>query len=300
MTENNPIPVILDTDIGTDIDDTWAIAMMLKSPELDVKLIVSDSGDTTYRSKLIARMLEIAGRVDVPVGLGMHFEGQQRYPQGPWVADYSFGDYPGIVHQDGVGAIIDTIMNSPEPITLICIGPVPNIAEALKREPRIVGNARFVGMHGSVYKGYHGSEKISAEYNVVQDVTACQKVFSASWDMTITPIDTCELVVLQGEVYQSVRHSSDPFNKAIMENYRLWLEDFDRSADFEVKSSRLFDTVAVYLAFTEKLLVMENLKIRVTDDGYTVVDEDAKQMNVAVDWKDLPAFEKILVDRLTG
>ena len=50
------IPVILDTDIGGDIDDTWALAMLLKSPELDVRLVVSDTGDTTYRSRIIARI----------------------------------------------------------------------------------------------------------------------------------------------------------------------------------------------------------------------------------------------------
>jgi len=60
-------PVILDTDIGGDIDDTWALAMMLKSPELDVKLVVTATGDTTYRAKIVARMLEIGGRTDVPV-----------------------------------------------------------------------------------------------------------------------------------------------------------------------------------------------------------------------------------------
>jgi hypothetical protein len=57
--------------------------------------------------------------------------------------------------------------------------------------------------------------------------------------------------------------------------------------------------VAVYLAFSEELLVMEKLGIRVTDDGYTVIDEDAKVVNCAMDWRDLPAFEDFLVKRLT-
>ena len=48
------IPIILDTDIGGDIDDTWALALLLKSPEFDVKLIVSDTGDTVYRARIIA------------------------------------------------------------------------------------------------------------------------------------------------------------------------------------------------------------------------------------------------------
>jgi hypothetical protein len=85
-----------------------------------------------------------------------------------------------------------------------------------------------------------------------------------------------------------------------MENYRVWLECLKRPAEFEVKSTVLFDTVAVYLVFTEALLRMERLGIRVTDDGYTLIDPAAKKMDVAVDWKDLGAFEDFLVDRLTG
>ena len=65
-------------------------------------------------------------------------------------------------------------MNSPEPVTLICIGPMPNIAEALKREPRIAEKARFVGMHGSVRVGYGGKKTPDAEWNVKADPKACQ------------------------------------------------------------------------------------------------------------------------------
>jgi len=294
------IPVILDTDIGGDIDDNWALAMMLKSPELDVKLIVSDTGDTAYRSKIIAKTLQVAGRTDIPVGVGGRFDGQMEKPLEAWVEGYNLGDYPGAVHEDGVGAIIDTIMNAPEPVTLICIGPMPNIGEALSRAPEIVGNARFVGMHGSIYKGYRGSDKIHAEYNVLMHTKACQKVFNADWDITITPLDTCGLVRLKGEEYQTVKRCRDPLIQALMQNYRLWLQQHNRMDLYDIKSSTLFDTVAVYLAFSRELLVMEELKVRVTDDGYTVLDEKAKSMDVAVDWKDLAAFERFLVERLTS
>jgi hypothetical protein len=64
-------------------------------------------------------------------------------------------------------------------------------------------------------------------------------------------------------------------------------------------SSTLFDTVAVYLAMSTELAKMEKLGIRVTDDGYTRIDESAKVVNCATEWKDLGAFEDLLVDRLT-
>ena len=288
------VPVILDTDIGDDIDDTWALAMMLKSPELDVKLVVTDTGNTAYRAKIVAKMLEIAGRTDVPVGIGVRFS-DKIGGQGDWVKGYDLASYPGTVYEDGVDALIQTIMNSPEPVTLICIGPVPNIGAALEREPRIAENARFVGMHGSVRRGYGGSEEISAEWNVVGHTKGCQKAFTAPWDMTITPLDTCGIVHLTGEKYRAVYECEDPLIKALIENYRIWAKN---SPESEQRSSTLFDTVAIYLAFSEELLVMEKLGIRVTDDGYTVVDENAKVINCAMDWRNLSAFEDFLMRRL--
>ena len=63
-------PVVLDTDIGFDVDDVWALAFMLKCPELDVKLITTNTGDTEYSAALIGKMLEIAGRTDISIGIG--------------------------------------------------------------------------------------------------------------------------------------------------------------------------------------------------------------------------------------
>ncbi len=291
------IPVILDTDIGDDIDDTWALALLLKSPELDLRLVVSETGDTTYRARIICRLLEIAGRAEVPVGVGLN---QGPRPggenQGAWVRDYPLDRFPGKVREDGVGALIETVMGSPEPVTLICIGPVPNIAEALRREPRLAGKCRLVGMHGSVRRGYNGAPPPSAECNVVTDAKSCRAMFEAPWrERVITPLDSCGRVLLKGEKYRAVCRSADPLTRAVIENYRIWLKGKP-----DEQSSVLFDTVAVYLAFAEDLLVMENLGIRVTDDGFTRIDDAAPRVRVATDWKDLEAFEDFLVRRLGG
>lgn len=293
------IPVILDTDIGDDIDDTWALAMLLKSPELDLKLVVTDNGNTAYRAKIVAKFLEKAGRTDVAVGLGLRPEDKPGN-QSAWTEGYDLKSYPGKVHQDGVQALVDTIMNSPQPMTLIAIGPVQNLAAALEREPRIAQRARFVGMHGSVRRGYGNSKDIAPEFNVKVDPKACQKVFTAAWDMTITPLDTCGMVHLRGEKYAAVRDSKDPVAAALIENYRVWARATKNPAMADSASSTLFDTVAIYLGFTDALLKMEKLGIRVADDGKTLIDPAAKVMNVATEWKDMAAFEDLLVKRLTG
>ncbi|MCY2953373.1 MAG: nucleoside hydrolase [Planctomycetota bacterium] len=287
------IPVILDTDIGDDIDDTWALALILKSPELDLKLVVGDYYKANYRAKLIAKFLQTANRSDVAVGVGLKPEDTATAGQAKWVENYNLKSYPGKVHPDGVQALIDTIMASPTPITLISIGPAPNVAEALRRQPEIANKARFVGMYGSVRKGYDGNAKPAPEWNVKADPKACQKVFTAAWDMTITPLDTCGLVRLRSAKFKTLRDSTDPIAKAVIENYDLWAKGKPN------ESSILFDTVAVYLAFSTDLANMEKLSIRVADDGMTLIDPQGKPMNVAASWKDLAAFEDLLVKRLT-
>ena len=298
MAVGRPIPVILDTDIGSDFDDTWALGMMLKSPELDIQLIVSCTNDTVYRAKIIAKILERAGRSDIPVGIGIR-QNEKIERQAPWVADYDLSKYP-VVHRDGVAAIVETIMNSKETVTLISIGPVSNIAKALEIEPRIASKTRFVGMHGSVHKGYNGAVGTrDKEYNVVFDIPACQKVFTAPWkEITVTPVDTCGRVRLEGERYQKMLQSKDVVIMTIMENYKIWAEEGGQAQSYNTHTNVLFDNVAVYLAFSQEELVMKREGIRVTDDGFTVPDETAQQMNVAVEWKSLERYMEFLTNRL--
>ena len=298
----SPIPVILDTDIGDDMDDSWALALLLKSPELDLKLAVGDYGKSEYRARLLAKFLQRAGRSDVPVGLGLDIAPHGEGGQVAWVKDYDLKSYPGPVRADGVQAIIDTIMKSPQPVTLICIGPVPNIAAALKREPRIAQHARIVGMDGSVRLGYGGTKQPCAEWNVKADPQALQAVFAAPWDITITPLDTCGFVQLTGDKYQRVRNATDRNVADLIANYRLWLAAAsDTSADIADRhSSTLFDTVAVYLAMHQDLCVMKQLRLRVTDNGFTVIDTHARTVHVAARWKNLDAYEDFLVNRLVS
>src|ERR1700683_319790 len=151
--------------------------------------------------------------------------------------------------------MIDVIMNSPQPVALICIGPMPNVAAALEREPRIAQRARFVGMDGSVRVGYDGAKTPCAEWNVKANPAAARKGLSADWPVTITPRDTVPAT--------------------IMENYRLWSKAGKTEAAAQQHSSTLYDPVAVYLAFSQQFCKMERLRLPVTDDGVTALDDHA-------------------------
>jgi inosine-uridine nucleoside N-ribohydrolase len=304
-------PVIFDTDICDDIDDTWALGVLLQSPELDCRLITTAVRDTEAKARVVAKFLDRVGRTEIPVGIGVKQPGKS-WRQTDWAQDYDLASYPGRVLKDGVQAIIDTIMNSPGRVTLIATGPLPNVAAALEREPRIAEKADFVGMYGSVYLGYGGKKTPDAEYNVAADAKAAQKVFTASWPMTITPLDTCGLVTLDGEKYQKVLARKSFVTSTLLENYRVWFRDGlrdrkdvdeagrDRLTDERLKksSTTLFDTVAVYLAVSRDLVQVKSLPIRITDDGFTRVEEGAKTVDCAVQWNDLDGYESWLVQRL--
>ncbi len=203
---NSPTPVILVTDIGSDIDDSWAIALALRSPELEVKLVLTDSTDARYRAVVTAKFLEAAGRADIPIAVGENHvtPGEENKTLTPWIAGYDLAKYPGGVFEDGVAALVETVRKSPRPATIIAIGPVPSLAKALARAPDIAARCRFVGMYGSFDVGYGGGPP-SAEFNVRVDPAALRRVLAAPWrDILLTPLDTCGSVGLGGARYHAI------------------------------------------------------------------------------------------------
>jgi len=296
------IPVILDTDIGFDVDDVWALAFLLMCPELDVKLITTCTGDTVYRARLVAKLLDIAGRQDIPIGIGMPLDHSPQ-THSAWLGDYGLEDYDGRVISDGIGALCKAITTSTDSVTLVCIGPLPNIAAALGRTPAIVNNAKFVGMHGSLRIGYQGVPKPMREYNVKQHALSCQAVFQAGWDKVITPLDTCGSVILEGERFAAIKRSENPLTQAALANHFDWfnaVEDWPllQNVNPQQQTSVLYDSVAIYLAISESMLHMEDLPIVVTNDGKTLIDDSGVPIRCATDWIDRDGFLDLLVDRL--
>jgi inosine-uridine nucleoside N-ribohydrolase len=291
-----PIPVILDTDIGDDIDDTWALAMLLGMPELDLKLIVTDYGNTPERTRLVAKILQRAGRTDIPIGTGIK-TGDEPLAQRRWVGDFDLAAYPGKVHTDGVAALIEAIDSQPAMITLITIGPVPNVREALRRDPRVATKARIVCTGGRIYKGFENGGKPAADWNVRADAASWQAMVAAPWTITTSPLDASEELVLRGKSYATVAGSQHPLACIVIENYRLWAR---RSGHPQDASSILYDTAAVYLAHSEEYARIETRELIVNDEGHTLVSPQGKRVRCQLGWKDRTAFNAFLVKALTA
>jgi hypothetical protein len=131
--------------------------------------------------------------------------------------------------------------------------------------------------------------------------------------MTITPLDTCGLVDLEGEKYQKVLKRNNAITSNLLQNYYTWYKDGLRprkgldeanlsrltNDKLNHSSTTLFDTVAIYLAVSRDLVEMQELPIRISDDGFTRVENGAKDVDCAIKWKDRDGYESWLVERLT-
>ena len=111
--------------------------------------------------------------------------------------------------------------------------------------------------------------------------------------------------MLDGERFQKIRNNEAPLVRAVIENHECWFEavrdwPIVQELDASKSSSILYDTVAIYLAFAEEFLQMEELPILVTDDGKTLVDSEGSVVRCATDWRDKEAFLDLLVQRLSG
>jgi inosine-uridine nucleoside N-ribohydrolase len=285
------IPVVVDTDIGTDIDDTWALALALASPELDVRLITTVSGDVGYRARVAAGLLD-GTSVAIATGIG---GGDRVRPEQPQPSLAAAGSRAAI-RDDGIDALLAA--SRAEPITIIALGPLTNVAAALERDPSLAERARVVAMVGSVRIGYRGAPGAMAEYNALVDVAAVRAVFAAAWDVLITPLDTCGTVLLRGDEYQRVRASTSPITKRVLSTYREWLGD-DEGGLFDRRSTTLYDCVAVHLAHDESLYEIEELPLAIDDAGVMRIEEGAPGVRVASRWRDAGAFIAQLTERLS-
>ncbi len=199
--------------------------------------------------------------------------------------------------------MIDTVIHSHRPMTIIGIGPLQTIAAALDRDPSIAPKSIFVGMQGSVFKGYGGKDKPDPEWNVASNVPSAKKVFAAPWRRaTITPLDTCGLpqISLDAKRFAELSQSSDPLAGAIVASYAVWRKSEGQPpADI---STTLFDTVAIYLAdpSNNNLLKTEPLKISVTDKGLTATSATGTEMDVATSWTDVEEYRDYLLRVLTS
>ncbi|MFQ5623421.1 MAG: nucleoside hydrolase [Paracoccaceae bacterium] len=189
-------PIIIDTDPGQ--DDAVAILLALASPELEVLGVTAVAGNVPLplTQKNARKVVELAGRTDVPVFAGASRPLVRKLVTAENVHGKTGLDGPDLPEptmplqaRHAVDFIVDTLRQRPPgSVTLCALGPLTNIALALVRAPDIAGRIeRIVLMGGGFFEG--GNTTPAAEFNVYVDPHAAKTVFASGVPITVLPLD---------------------------------------------------------------------------------------------------------------
>lgn len=256
--------IILDTDVGDDIDDAFALALALRSPEVELLGITTAWGDTTLRARLANRLMEEAGKKGIPVLAGIVTTSKANFTQ----ADWARSGEPGI-HGDVVKFLLDEARKRPGEVTLVAIGPLTNVGAAIDRDPEGFRKfKRVVLMGGSIRRGYgdlgyrpdRGPEP---EYNIYSDVKAAQKLFASGVPIFMMPLDSTQLLLDENKRTLLFATGSRMTN-ALAALYFQWLKST------RTPTATLFDAMAVAYAANPELCPVEPLNITVDEKGMTI------------------------------
>ena len=289
-----PTPVIIDTDIGSDIDDSFAIGFALQSSELDVRFVVTCTDDTTARAKILGKLLTLAGRDSVPIGIGLANSNQTSHTLWGWAQDFNLSDYKGGVYEDGVDQMAKVIMASEVVVDVIAIGPMTNFPLLLDRYPEVVKNARIRAMAGSIYRGYDNSSTPAREYNVAMCPYCMQRMLEAGWNVSITPLDTCGTATLPPQSSQHFVATSNKWSLSLTASLLYFCTVLP--CQLNQATSPMYDTVATLLTLpnANTFVDFKTLSLKVTNDGYTVIDNSGgTRTAVALYWnKDIVGLDQ--------
>lgn len=280
-------PVIIDTDVGDDVDDAFAIYLALASPELRVLGITSAWGDTQLRARMIDRMLCETGRDDIAVNAGIPTKSTTTFTQAPWAK--AGIDRP---HKDGVTFLLDQIKAHPGEITLLAIGPLTNIGAAIDRDPATFRKLkRVVLMGGSIHMGYGpAGTPPEPEYNIARDPASAQKLLRSGVPLFFLPLDSTQIKFSNARKME-LASISTPMTDALQILVAEWMRGTKRAEE------TLFDAVAAAYTFDAASCPMTPLHLEVDDKGMTIPGSGAPNASVCLTAKP-EAFFNILMPRL--
>lgn len=285
--------LILDTDIGSDVDDAWALMLCLALEEIDLLGVTLVHADLETRAKITLKMLKLAGRMDVPVYKGLS---KTLAPDGPTIwpghegTETDFSDVEGLEARDGaVEFILDTVDRSPGEVVVCSIGPMTNIAEAIRLGPETMRKVKMLAIMGTTFTG-EGYESAAREHNGWVDREATKIVLESRIPALIVGWNVTARVVVRASELPALEISSlGRYLTAMTYHYcKLCNRDF----------TYMHDPLAVAGVIDPSVVATRKMRAEVLDDGRAAWfgDEDG-WLDVCVD-VDVDKFESMLVSRI--
>ncbi len=273
--------VVIDLDIGDDIDDAFALALAVISPELDVIGVSTAWGDTALRVRLVRRLLHEAGRDDIPVARGIATASTTLFSQARWARRQADDGRPVV---SSVDLLLDAAARHPGDVTLLALGPMTNVAAALARDPvRFAHLKRIVLMGGSIHRGYGRANYAmpsppSREYNIAADPAAARAVLASGVPIDLFPLDST-LVRLDDVRRNELFASGSALTDALTSLYHQWS---NADAPWVGPVPTLFDVVPVATLLDPSLCPTRPMRVVVGDDGSTTEAAGAPNVRVCL------------------
>jgi purine nucleosidase len=313
------IPIIIDTDVGTDVDDALALGLAARSLEMELLGVSTVAGDTNLRARIARKVLNVAGKPGIPIAAGL----------GPTLK----GDNPGLMMGHEGQGILDSdddglpyesvsavellpkwIREAPSKPTIVTIGPQTNLAMVLQKDPSLVDSIeRVIVMGGSIYPERVGvgvdipyQMQLRLEHNLGADIDAAEIVFASGVPITMVPAEITYSIWLTDEDRSSLRQAAAPLARLLAEAVDIWVPVFQNlfgniGLPAEFGRSYLHDPLALTVAFDQRFVSVEDMHVRVErQDGVirTIPDPSMPPNMRVVTAVDGPAFRTFFLNRV--
>lgn len=254
--------LVIDTDIGTDVDDLWTLAMVPALDRIDLCAVTMVYGDTDLRARLASTVLGLMG-LDAPVHRGV-----ERTLSGKavmWAGHEGIG-VPGIDEavyeaRDAVDVLIELAAADPGSLDVLAIGPLTNIASAMRRDPAFARNVRrLVVMGGEFQIGW-------PEHNFASDVVATAEVLQSGARITLVPLDqTLKVAIDEHDVDRiAASHPIGPLMADQARRFWTWLSGL--RAGMPNDRSWAHDPLTLLAIAEPDLFTFTRMAVDVADDG---------------------------------
>jgi purine nucleosidase len=273
-----PRRIILDTDPG--VDDAMAIFLALRSPELKVEAITAVSGNVPLSFTLsnALRLVEIAGRPDVPVAAGAATPLVRRLITASYVhGNNGLGgvEFPQPklkpVAEPAAQLIRRIVRSSPGEISIVGVGPLTNVALALKSDPELASQIKEIVVMGGSLSG--GNVTPAAEFNFYVDPEAARIVFDAGVPLTMVGLDVTRKVLLDDEQIKLLESTQNPVSQAAGKIMRATLERMRKGHDVTVVA--MHDPLTVAQLIDPSILTLKDFYVQIETSGEFTAGESS-------------------------
>lgn len=261
----NKQPIIIDTDPG--IDDALAILLLLNSPEVEVKAITTVAGNKDLQTITdnATTIVQQTGQ-NIPIYSGAAQPLKKKLQTGQVMGDTGLGNAPRItgakLNNLAATKLIELVASQPQQITIVAIGPLTNLAQAMKQDPQFVQNLKELVIMGGAIESYGNMNRV-AEFNFYLDPEAADLVMAAQCRKTLIPLDRCYEVPLLISDFAKLNESKyGSFINNMVEPYIKNLAQFEGQP-----GAIVYDALAAYYCLNPQAFQTKLVDLRVETCG---------------------------------